>query len=148
MLPHAVLSYPPPQPPDLWPPGLALREEMVARLSLAGATPPALARLQTEGPGHTLVQKRTYRCVPHGELVIGVVNSRCHTQEMDQIRLCDIGRRDIGPTVRSVDRVLENSSEVGEKADYPIYQPFKKELDYGVHGCIYIITGFRPSPLP
>ena len=39
-----------------------------------------------------------------------VVNSRCHTQsgqEMDQIRLCDIGWRNIGPTVRSVDRVLK-----------------------------------------
>ena len=63
-----------------------------------------------------------------------VVNSRCHTQsgqEMDQIRLCDIGRRNIGPTVRSVDRVLENSSEVGEKADYPVYQPCKKEADGG-----------------
>ena len=51
---------------------------------------------------------------------------------MDQIRLCDIGRRNIGPTVHSVDGVLENSSEVGEKADYPIYQPCKKEAD-GVH---------------
>ena len=64
-----------------------------------------------------------------------VANSRCHTQsgqEMDRIRLCDIGRRNIGPTVRSVDRVLENSSEVGEKADYPVYhQPCKKETDEG-----------------
>ena len=64
-----------------------------------------------------------------------VVNSRCHTQsgqEMDQIRICDIGWRNIGPTVRSVDRVLENSSEVGEKADYPVYhQPCKKETDGG-----------------
>ena len=51
---------------------------------------------------------------------------------MDQIRLCDIGRRNIGLTVRSVDRVLENSSEVGEKADYPVYQPYKKGTD-GVH---------------
>ena len=61
-----------------------------------------------------------------------VINSRCHTQsgqEMDHIRLCDIGRRNIGPTVRSVDRILENSSEVGEKADYPVYQPCKKETD-------------------
>ena len=56
---------------------------------------------------------------------------------MNQIRLCDIGRRNTGPTVRSVDRVLENSSEVGEKADYPVFQPCKKELDYGVHECIY-----------
>ena len=55
---------------------------------------------------------------------------------MDQIRLCDIGRWNIGPTVRSVDSVLENSSEVGEKADYPVYQPCKKEPDYGVHECI------------
>ena len=55
---------------------------------------------------------------------------------MDQIRLCEIGRREIGPTVRSVDRVLENSSDVGEKADYPVYQPCKKELDCGVHECI------------
>ena len=71
--------------------------------------------------------------------VEAVVNSRYHTQsgqEMNQIRLCDIGRRNIGPTVRSVDRVLENSSEVGEKADYPVYhQPCKKEKD-GVHECI------------
>ena len=51
---------------------------------------------------------------------------------MDQIRLCDMGQRSIGPTVRSVDRVLESSSEVGEKADYPVYQPCKKETD-GVH---------------
>ena len=53
-----------------------------------------------------------------------VVNSHCHTQsgqEMDQIRLCDIGRWNIGPTVRSVDRVLENTSEVGGKADYSVY---------------------------
>ena len=65
---------------------------------------------------------------------------------MDQIRLRDIGRRNIGPTVRSVDRVLENSSEVGEKADYPVYhQPCKKEKD-GVL-WMYIVTGFRPSPL-
>ena len=72
-----------------------------------------------------------------------VVNSRCHTQpgqEMDQIRLCDIGRRNIGPTVRWVDRVLENSSEVGEKADYPVYQPCKKEED--VFGAS---RGPRPS---
>ena len=55
---------------------------------------------------------------------------------MDQIRLCDIGRRNIGPTVRSVDRFLENSSEVGENADYPVYQPYKKETDGGVHKCI------------
>ena len=55
---------------------------------------------------------------------------------MDQIRLCDIWRWNIGPTVRSVDSVLENSSEVGEKADYPVYQPCKKEPDYGVHECI------------
>ena len=68
-----------------------------------------------------------------GGHVVIVVNSRCHTQsgqEMDLIRLCDIGRRNIGPTVRSVDRVLENSSEVGGKADYPVYnQPCKKEMD-------------------
>ena len=64
-----------------------------------------------------------------------VVNSRSHTQsgqEMDQIRLCDIGRRNVGPAVRSVDRVLKDSSEVGEKADYPVNQPCKKETD-GVH---------------
>ena len=61
---------------------------------------------------------------------------------MDQIRLCDIGRRNIGPTVRSVDRVLENSSEVGEKADYPVYQLCKKEAD-GVH-----VYSHWLSPLP
>ena len=57
---------------------------------------------------------------------------------MDQVRLCDIGRRNIRPTVRSVARVLENSSEVGEKADYPVYhQPCKKEADGGsFHECI------------
>ena len=69
----------------------------------------------------------------------------CHTQsgqEMDQIRLCDIGRRNIGPTVRLVDRVMENSSEVGEKADYPVYQPCKKETD-GVH-----VYSHWLSPLP
>ena len=64
---------------------------------------------------------------------------------MDRIRLCDMGRRNVGPTVRSVDRVLENSSEVGEKADYPVYQPCKKGTD-GVHSFMYIVTGFRPSP--
>ena len=65
-----------------------------------------------------------------------VENSRCHTQSgqvMDQIRLCDIGRRNIGPTVRSVDTALENSSEVGEKADYPVNQPCKKETDGDVY---------------
>ena len=51
---------------------------------------------------------------------------------MDQIRLYDIGRRNIRPTMRSVDRVLETSSEVGEKADYPEYQPCKKGTG-GVH---------------
>ena len=48
-----------------------------------------------------------------------VVNSRCHTQEMDQIRLCDeaevywanraFGRQGIGKLFR-----------VGGKADYPV----------------------------
>ena len=61
---------------------------------------------------------------------------------MDQIRLCDIGRKNIGPAVRSVDRVLENSSEVGEKADYPVYQPCNKETD-GVH-----VYSHWLSPLP
>ena len=72
------------------------------------------------------------------ENITSVVNSRCHIQsgqEIGHIRLCDIGRRNIGPTVRSIDRVLENSSGVGEKADYPVYQPCKKEKD-GVHECI------------
>ena len=41
--PPAVLSHPLPQPPDLGGPGLALYEKVVARLSLAPATPPALA---------------------------------------------------------------------------------------------------------
>ena len=54
-----------------------------------------------------------------------------------------MGRRNIGPTVRSVDRVLENSSEVGEKGDYPVHQPCKKELDYGVHECIWSLA-FAP----
>ena len=45
--------------------------------------------------------------------------------------------------MRSVDRVLENSSEVGEKADYPVYhQPCKKEKD-GVHECIWSLD-FAP----
>ena len=74
-----------------------------------------------------------YMAKTHLPVLLNVVNSRCHTQlgqEMDRIRLCDIGRRNIQPTVRSVDRVLENSSEVGEKAGYPVYQPCKKELGF------------------
>ena len=64
----------------------------------------------------------------------------------EQITLCDIGRRNIGSTVRLVDRVSENSSEIGEKADYPVYQPCKKETDGEF--MMYIVTGIRPSPLP
>ena len=57
-------------------------------------------------------------CCP-ASVLPSVLNSRCHAQsgqEMDQIRLCDIGRRNIGPTVCSVDRVLENSSETAAHA--------------------------------
>ena len=52
-----------------------------------------------------------------------VANSRCHTQsgqEMDRIRLCDIGRRNIGPTVRSVDRALE-TIQMSEKRPVILY---------------------------
>ena len=90
-----------------------------------------------------------YMAKTHLPVLLNVVNSRCHTQlgqEMDQIRLCDIGRRNIGPTVRLVDRVLENSSEVGEKADYPVHQPCKKETDR-VQPFMYIVTGFHSFPL-
>ena len=85
-----------------------------------------------------------YMAKTHLPVLLNVVNSRCHTQlgqEMDQTRQCDIGRRNIGPTMRSVDRVLENSSEVGEKADYPVYQPCKKRMG------MRIVTCFRPFPL-
>ena len=49
------------------------------------------------------------------------------------------------PCVRSTG-YWKNSSEVGEKAGYPVYQPCKKETD-GVHSFMYIVTGFRPFPL-
>ena len=62
---------------------------------------------------------------------------------MDQIRLCDIGRRNIEPTVSSVDRVLENSSEVGERPIILYTNLVKKRR----MGFMYIVTGFRPSPL-
>ena len=90
----------------------------------------------------------TFINVPSAQCFLVVVNSRCHTQsgqEMDQIRPCDIGRRKIGPTVRLVDRALETFSEVGEKADYPVYQPCKKEADRGFMN-VYS-HWLSPSPL-
>ena len=62
---------------------------------------------------------------------------------MDQIRLCDIGRRNIGPTARSVDRVLETPRK-SEKRPIILYINLVRKRRMG---SMYIVTGFRPFPL-
>lgn len=68
MLPPAILSDPPPQLPDLGPPGSALREDVVARLP-----PAAVATLIRGGPlgaRHSIVQEGAGGGVPRKQLVV------------------------------------------------------------------------------
>ena len=70
VLPPTVRADPPPQPPDLRGPRSAFREQAMARLPLPAVTPPALVRLQSLGPGHSVMEERADRRMARKQLVV------------------------------------------------------------------------------
>ena len=72
MFPPTIFPYPFPQRPDLRCPCSALRDEVVARLSLPAAAPPALVRFQPLRAGHPAMEKGAYRGMAGEQLVVAL----------------------------------------------------------------------------
>ena len=78
MLPTTILSYPPPQLPNLGPPCSALCEQVMSRLSPPTVAPPALIRLQPLRARHSVPQKGARCCVARKQLVAALGNRLTH----------------------------------------------------------------------